>query len=136
MSAYSLAILGLLLICLLPIVLANIVGPFKGRAKLAGGPVADARHENFLFRLDRTHANSAESIPAFVAPAILAMILGVGPGLLAAFVWAFLVVRVLYSIVYLRGGPLARGGSLRTILHVLGSLTTIALVVVVAIAAF
>jgi uncharacterized MAPEG superfamily protein len=134
MEAYRLAILGLLLICLLPLVFANIVGPMKGRAKLVGGPVADARDENFLFRLDRTHANSVESVPSFVVPAILAMLLGIGPGLLAGLVWAFLVVRVLYGIVYLRGGALARGGSLRTVLHVLGSLTTIALILVVAIA--
>ena len=33
MSAYSLAILGLLLICLLPIVLANIVGPLQGQGR-------------------------------------------------------------------------------------------------------
>jgi hypothetical protein len=39
-------------------------------------------------------------------------------------------------MIYVRGGPLAKGGSLRTILHVLGSLTTVALIVVVAVSAF
>jgi uncharacterized MAPEG superfamily protein len=135
MEAYSAGILGLLLICLLPLVLANIVGPFKGKEGLAGGPVADARDENFLFRLDRVHANTVESLLPFVAPAILAIMLGVGPGLLALLVWAFLAIRVAYSFVYLRGGALAKGGSLRTILHVLGSLTTIALMVIAALAA-
>ena len=136
MEAYGTAILGLLLICLLPLIHANIVGPMKGKAGLIGGPVPDARDENFLFRLDRSHANTVESIFSFVAPAILAIMLGVGPGLLAMLVWAFLALRVAYSIVYLRGGALGKGGSLRTVLHVLGSVTTIALIVFAALAAF
>jgi uncharacterized MAPEG superfamily protein len=136
MQAYSASILGLLLICLLPLVFANTVGPFKGKAGAVGGPVADARDENFLFRLDRVHSNTVESLLPFVAPAILSIMLGVGPGLLAMLVWAFLAIRVAYSFVYLRGGALAKGGSLRTVLHVLGSLTTIALMVIAALAAF
>ena len=92
----------------------------KGKAGLIGGPVPDARDENFLFRLDRSHANTVESIFSFVAPAMLAIMLGVGPGLLAMLVWVFLAIRVAYSIVYLRGGALGKGGSLRTVLHVLG----------------
>jgi uncharacterized MAPEG superfamily protein len=136
MHAYSAGILGLLLICLLPLVLANIVGPFKGKEGAVGGPVADARDENFLFRLDRAHSNTVESILPFVAPAILAIMLGVGPGLLAMLVWAFLAIRVAYSFVYLRGGALAKGGSLRTALHVLGTLTTVALMVIAALATF
>ncbi|MGB8817187.1 MAG: MAPEG family protein [Rhizobiaceae bacterium] len=136
MEAYSAGILGLLLISLLPLIHANIVGPFKGKEGLVGGPVADARDENFLFRLDRAHNNTVESILPFVAPAILAIMLGVGPGLLAILIWAFLAIRVAYSVVYLRGGALAKGGSLRTILHVLGSLTTIVLIIIAALAAF
>lgn len=131
MDAYSLSILGLLGLCLIPLVLANIVGPFKGKAKLVGGPVADARDDNIVYRLDRTHANSVESIPIFVAPAILAIMTGVGSGFLATLVWAFLALRIAYALVYLRGGALAKGGSLRTVLHVLGSLVTIVLIVAV-----
>ncbi len=134
METYDLSILGLLLICLLPIILVNIVEPCKGTAGVIGGPVSDARDENFLFRLDRTHVNSVEAIPSFVAPAILAMMalmVGGGPGLLAFLVWAFLVVRAVYCVVYLRGGAPAKGGNL----HVLGSLTASALIVAVAVAA-
>ena len=136
MEAYSAGIMGLLLICVLPLIHANIVGPMKGKAGLIGGPVPDARDENFLFRLERAHSNTVESIFSFVAPAILAIMLGVTPGLLAMLVWAFLAIRVAYSFVYLRGGALAKGGSLRTMLHVLGSLTTVALMVIAAMAAF
>jgi uncharacterized MAPEG superfamily protein len=91
--------------------------------------------------LDHTHVNSVEAIPSFVAPAILAMMalmalmVGAGPGLLAFLVWAFLVVRAVYCVVYLRGGAPAKGGNLRAILHVLGSLTASVLIVAVAVAA-
>lgn len=136
MHAYSASIFGLLLISLLPLVLANIVGPAKGKAGLIGGPVADSRDENRLFRLDRTHANTVESIVPFVIPAILAIIVGAAPGILAAFVWVFLAIRVLYSIVYIRGGAAAKGGNLRTVLHVLGSLTTVATIIFAAMAAY
>ena len=136
MEAYSAGILGLLLLSLLPLIHANIAGPLKGKAGLIGGPVADARDENFLFRLDRAHSNTVESVFCFVAPAILAIMLGVGPGLLALLVWAFLAIRVAYSIVYLRGGAPAKGGGLRTILYVLGTLTTVALIITAALAAF
>lgn len=82
-QGYSLTIIGLLGLCLIPLVLANSVGPLKGRDKLVGGPVSDARDDYVVFRLDRAHANSVESIPFFMAPAILAMMVGVGSGYLA-----------------------------------------------------
>ena len=129
METYSLSVIGLAGLCLIPLVLANVVGPFKGKDKLVGGPVADARDEYTVFRLDRTHLNSVESIPFFLAPAILAMMTGVGPTYLAALVWAYLALRVAYAVVYLRGGALGKGGSLRTVLHVLGSLLAIVLIV-------
>ncbi len=129
MEMYSTSIVGLTLVCLIPIILANIVGPLKGKAQLTGGPVADARDENPLFRVDRTHANSVESIPIFVLIAILAMLVGIGAWWLGLFVWVFLAARIAYAIIYVRGGPLGRGGSLRTLLHVLGSLATIGVAV-------
>ncbi|MFZ1814491.1 MAG: MAPEG family protein [Rhizobiaceae bacterium] len=135
MEAYGIAVAGLLLICMIPLVLANIVGPMKGAAGLVGGPVAGAGDENLIFRLDRAHENSVESIVPFAIAAVLGMLVGVGPTTLTALVWAFLAIRVLYALVYARGGPLGKGGSLRTIVHVLGSLATVALIIIVGMAA-
>jgi uncharacterized MAPEG superfamily protein len=128
MEVYNASIIGLALLCLVPIILGAIVGPLKGKLGLPGGPIAAGDEASFLFRADRAQGNSVESLPFFLAPAILAIIVGVAPLFLAVAVWAYLVLRVLYVLVYLRGGSLARGGSLRTILHVLGSLTAIAVV--------
>ena len=57
------------------------------------------------------------------------MMVGLGPGYLAALVWVYLVLRVLYAVVYLRGGAMARGGSLRTLLYALSSMATILLII-------
>ncbi len=135
MEQYASSIVGLALLCLIPIVLANVVGPMKGIAKAVGGPVTDARDDNALFRVDRTHANSVESIPIFVLAAILGMFAGISAWWLGLLVWVFMAARIAYSVVYLRGGPLALGGSLRTILHVFGSLATIGVVVATVFAA-
>jgi uncharacterized MAPEG superfamily protein len=135
LDIYSSSIIGLALVCLVPIILANAVGPMKGKAGAIGGPVADARDDNPLYRMDRAHGNSVESIPMFVLPAILAMLAGVGPGLLAALVWAYVVIRLVYVVVYLRGGPLGKGGSLRTVIYVLGAIANLAVVLATIVAA-
>ena len=128
MEPYGASIVGLVLICLLPILLANITGPLKGKAGLIGGPVPDARDDNFLFRLDRTHGNSVESIPAFVAPAILAMMVGLGPAILPRWSGLPCVARALRRRLPARrcDGP---GRSLRTLLYALSSMATILLII-------
>jgi uncharacterized MAPEG superfamily protein len=135
MTDYSPSIVGLALICLVPVILANIVGPVKGKAQGVGGPVADARDDNPLFRLERTHGNSVEAVPVFVLSAILGMMAGIGVTLLGWLVWVFLAARLAYAVVYLRGGPLGRGGSLRTIIYLVGSLANIVLIVATVLAA-
>lgn len=128
MEAYHASISGLALLCLIPIVLGFIVGPLKGKFGLPGGPVMGSGEDSFLFRADRAQGNSVESLPFFLAPAILAIMVGVAPGFLAVLVWAYLALRVLYALIYLRGGALAKGGNLRTVLHVLASLATFAVI--------
>ena len=73
MEAYSASILGLLLICLLPLVHANIVGPFKGKALRIGlmGSSSSERNvmlvlaalENILGRSGATEAAGVEYAP-------------------------------------------------------------------------
>ncbi len=135
MEIYSFSIIGLAVLCLIPIILANIVGPMKGMAKTIGGPVADARDDNALYRVDRTHANSVESIPIFVLAAVLGMLAGIGAWWLGLLVWFYLAARIAYAVIYIRGGALAMGGSLRTLVHVAGSIATIGLVVATILAA-
>jgi uncharacterized MAPEG superfamily protein len=135
MAAYSLSIVGVLVLCLLSILLAVYSGSSKGRAGALSGPVLPLDDENLLYRIDRVHMNVVEALPPFVVPAILAMMVGVGPVTLATLVWIYVAIRLIHVAVYLRGGKAAKGGSIRTILYVSGALVTIVLIAVTTVAA-
>jgi uncharacterized MAPEG superfamily protein len=79
--------------------------------------------------------NSVEALTPFVVPALLAMMVGVGPASLATIVWIYISIRLIHVAVYLRGGNAAKGGSIRTILYVAGALVTIVLIVTTLLAA-
>jgi uncharacterized MAPEG superfamily protein len=130
MEAYSLSIVGVLALCVLSILLAIHSGSSKGRAGALSGPVLPADDRNLLYRIDRAHMNSVEALAPFVVPAVLAMLVGVGPTTLAVLVWVHVAIRLIHSAIYLRGGNAAKGGSVRTILYVSGALVAVALIVV------
>jgi uncharacterized MAPEG superfamily protein len=132
MEAYSLSIVGVLALCVLSILLAIHSGSSKGRAGALSGPVLPADDSNLLYRIDRAHMNSVEALAPFVVPAVLAMLVGVGPTTLAVLVWVHVAIRLIHSAIYLRGGNAAKGGSVRTILYVSGALVAVALIVVTA----
>ncbi|QQO12551.1 MAPEG family protein [Bradyrhizobium diazoefficiens] len=135
MATYSLSIVGVLVLCLLSILLAIHSGSSKGRAGALSGPVLPADDDNLLYRIDRVHMNAVEALPPFVVPAVLAMMVGVGPVALATLVWGYIAIRLIHVAVYLRGGKAAKGGSVRTILYVSGALVTIILIATTAVAA-
>jgi uncharacterized MAPEG superfamily protein len=135
MAAYSLSIVGVLVLCLLSIVLAVYSGSSKGRARALSGPVLPLDDDNLLYRIDRVHLNAVEALPPFVVPALLAMMVGIRPVTLATLVWIYVAIRLIHVAVYLRGGKAAKGGSIRTILYVSGALVTIVLIAVTTVAA-
>jgi uncharacterized MAPEG superfamily protein len=135
MTAYSLSIVGVLVLCLLSIVLAVYSGSSKGRAGALSGPVLPLDDDNLLYRIDRVHLNAVEALPPFVVPALLAMMIGIRPVTLATLVWIYVAIRLIHVAVYLRGGKAAKGGSIRTILYVSGALVTIVLIAVTTVAA-
>ena len=135
MAAYSLSIVGVLVLCLVSILLAVYSGSSKGRAGALSGPVLPADDDNLLYRIDRVHMNAVEALTPFVVPAVLAMMVGISPVTLATIVWVYVAIRLVHVAVYVRGGKAAKGGSFRTILYVSGALVTIVLIAVTAVAA-
>jgi uncharacterized MAPEG superfamily protein len=135
MAAYSLSIVGVLVLCLLSIVLAIYSGSSKGRAGALSGPVLPADDNNLLYRIDRVHMNGVEALTPFVVPAVLAMMVGVKPIVVAALVWVYTAIRLIHVAVYLRGGKAAKGGSVRTVLYVSGALVTAGLIATTIVAA-
>lgn len=129
MEDYAVSIIGILALCFLSVLLAILSGSFKGRAGALSGPVIPDDDGHLLYRIDRVHMNSVESLAPFAIPAVLAMLVGVAPALLAVLVWGHLAIRLAHLVVYLRGGKAARGGSARTILYVAGALVTMILIV-------
>jgi uncharacterized MAPEG superfamily protein len=135
MAAYSLSIVGVLVLCLLSILLAVYSGASKGMAGALSGPVLPLDDDNLLYRIDRVHLNTVEALPPFVVPALLAMMAGVRPVVLATLVWVYVAIRLIHVAVYLRGGKAAKGGSIRTMLYVSGALVTLVLIAVTAVVA-
>jgi len=127
MEIYSASIVGVLLLCLISLLLASYSGMSKGAAGALSGPVLDARDENKLYRIDRVHMNSVEALAPFVVPAVVAMMVGVGPTTLAVLVWLHVGLRLAHLVVYLRGGNAAKGGNVRTVLYVASALVAVAL---------
>ncbi|WP_245264941.1 MAPEG family protein [Mesorhizobium opportunistum] len=124
------SIVGILALCLVSVLLAILSGSSKGRAGVLSGPIVPADDDNLLYRIDRVHLNSVEALAPFVVPAVLAMMVGVGPVVLATLVWLHLAIRLAHLAIYLRGGNAAKGGSVSTILYVSGALVTAVLIVV------
>ncbi|MBY5863440.1 MAPEG family protein [Rhizobium leguminosarum] len=114
MDVYAGSIIGVLALCLLSVLLAIYSGSSKGRAKALSGPVLPDDDDNVLYRINRAHMNSVEALAPFVVPAVLAMMVGVGPTTLAVLVWAHVAIRLLHLMIYRRGGEAAKGGSVRT----------------------
>ena len=108
MQVYWLSIVGVLALCHLSVLLAIYSGSSKGRLGVLSGPI----------------------VPGDAVPAVLAMLVGVGPATLAAIVWLHLAIRLVHLGVYVRGGNAAKGGSVRTILYVSGAVVTLVLVIV------
>jgi uncharacterized MAPEG superfamily protein len=118
MEAYTLSIVDVLALCLVSILLASLSGYSKGRAGALSGAVLPADDGNLLYRIDRVHMNSVEALAPFVVPAVLAMMVGVGPTTLAVLVWLHVAIRLTHLTVYLRGGNAAKGGSVNGKLEV------------------
>lgn len=104
MAAYTLSVVGVLVLCLMSILLAIYSGSSKGRAGALSGPVLPADDDNLLYWIDRVHMNAVEALPSFVVPVVLAMMVGIGPVTLATLVWAYIAIRLIHVAVYLRGG--------------------------------
>jgi len=57
-------------------------------------------HESFVFRAHRTFMNTLENIPAMLGTCFLAVFIGVNPYWAAAFIWAFVVARIIHMTLY------------------------------------
>lgn len=102
LATYGWALSGLWLIVATVFVQGFVAAMAHARSDNAvpGKMDDDLGHESFEFRAHRTFHNSLENLPAFAFPVILAMLIDVDAGLLAALVWVYALARLLHMVLY------------------------------------
>lgn len=93
---------------LLQLIVADVAGI---RAKHAPGTPVEPDPSHFLFRAVRAHANTNESIAAFVLLALCCALVGANPGWTNGASVVFVVARVGHMLCYWAGLGLARSAS-------------------------
>jgi uncharacterized MAPEG superfamily protein len=89
-----LAIATLFLVQLLVLDLAGI------KAKHVPGTPIQANHNSFLFRATRAHANTNESIAAFILLAVIAMLCSASPTWTNVSAWVYVAGRLAHMLCY------------------------------------
>ena len=82
---------------LIQLLIVDVVGIMSGHQP--GGQVEQA-HERLLFRVVRAHANTNESVAAFILLALFGMMLGVNPARLNACAVVYFVGRAAHMLCY------------------------------------
>lgn len=115
----SLGAAGALL--LIQLVVLDVAGI---RAKHRPGAPVTADPADFLFRATRAHANTIESIAAFILFALYGLLSGASPQWLAAAAWTWVLARGAHMVFYYANIPIARsvsfGVSVLALLAMLG----------------
>lgn len=75
-----------------------------------GTPVVGG-HDDFLFRATRAHANTNESLAAFVVLSLAAMLLGASPAWTNGLTWGFALARVGHMLAYYADQRLLRSAA-------------------------
>lgn len=95
MTIYALGALALLLF--LQLLVADVVGI---RSKHTPGTAIGGGHDDLLFRVSRTVANSNESIAIFILATLFCILSGASPAYTAYGAWGFVLARALYALCY------------------------------------
>ncbi|ROS05358.1 putative MAPEG superfamily protein [Sinobacterium caligoides] len=101
-NSYSLALSGLFVI-LSTLVLQTLIAAFSKASQPGAVPGKidpELSHESFVFRANRTLANSLENIPAMLGSSILAILVGVDSHWCGILIWIFALSRLLHMVLY------------------------------------
>jgi uncharacterized MAPEG superfamily protein len=90
---------------LVQLLIADLAGV---KARHRPGTPVEANHGNFLFRATRAHANTNESIAAFILLALFGMLSAASSAWLNALSWAYVLARSAHMLFYYAGFQLPR----------------------------
>jgi len=100
---YSHALVSLAGVALIVLGQGLHVGIVRGREKLAADAVIPNDYSNPVFRIMRAYQNSAESMPAFIAAVLAAVLLGASPFWVNLLASVHFLLRLAYWYVYVTG---------------------------------
>lgn len=99
---YLIALWGIAAIIALLFVQWFIASLSKGSQKgaIPGKLDPSLGHESFVFRANRTFANTLENIPAMLGTCFLAILIGADSFWMAIFIWVFVACRIIHMALY------------------------------------
>ncbi|AZV76682.1 MAPEG family protein [Parasedimentitalea marina] len=127
-TGYSPALIALLLFVLIVLLQSALVGAAKAQSGLVPGCTPEADYDNRVYRLNRSHQNAVEIMPAAAIALFACILTGVSVWWVNLLMVLFLVLRVLYALVYAQNIGKATQGA-RTFVYVSGWATIVALCV-------
>ncbi len=111
LDAYRVSLLVLATLSAMTLVQNFLTAPlaFIKEEQVPGMPLR-FDHSKLSFRVLRTYQNSAESLPAFIAAVLVAVVVGSTPTVINIAASVYLVARVLFWITYYNGRGRIAGG--------------------------
>ncbi len=134
-AEYSHAIASLVIFTLIVLALSPFSALAKAGKGLAPGATPEQDYSDKAYRLNRAYLNGTETLPAYLAVTVAAILLGASPvwvNLLASLV---LVARVVMLVIHLRGIGKPHSG-LRSVFYVIGWACMVVLALMALVAAF
>jgi len=116
---YSIALISLLLFALIVLFQSAMVGAAKAKAGAAPGSSPEPDYDNPLYRLNRSHQNGTEIMPAAAIALFACILVGVSATWVNLLMVVFLATRLVYVYVYGQNMGKATQG-LRTFTYVAG----------------
>lgn len=99
-ATYGPAIIALVVFVLMVLFQSAMVGAGKAKAGLTPGAEPAADYANALYRLNRSHQNGVEIMPAAAIALVLCILLGVSGWWVNVLMGLFVLTRIIYVIVY------------------------------------
>jgi uncharacterized MAPEG superfamily protein len=125
-TGYSSALVALLIFVLIVLLQSALVGAAKAQSGLTPGCTPEADYDNRVYRLNRSHQNAIEIMPAASIALFACILTGASAWWVNLLMILFLLLRVLYVLVYAQNiGKVTQGP--RTFVYVAGWATIVAL---------
>ena len=134
-AEYSHAIASLVLFTLVVLALSPFSALAKAGKGLAPGATPEQDYSDKAYRLNRAYLNGTETLPAYLAVTVAAMLAGASPVWVNFLASLVLVARVIMLVVHLKGIGKPHSG-LRSVFYVLGWACMVALGVLALVAVF